>query len=436
MEVLEEFKKKPSLFRKFRYEDATVYIYMKKNRLFGWGIMEKQNGGVTVIPAIGKLQYGVYFRTSSEHLDVFYHPSKYLLPHEGEKVPVLLKLDGFWLMGYEVGGKIYYRTRTNPRIWKKSIIDKIINSREFPRKEVESMILDGYWPQFEVWGPGLKTYNILFGGTRVDDLAELLGLSGRFFPSVLMIMDAAERKYITDYEKVKKTAESYGLSTAPYLSAIGYPKKRMTLTPGEIISAMTFVEEFNRDHGAPVVEYETIEYDHPEYGHMKGIRVKIPTSSNAVVEGAVAHVYNGPYFEGYKIKPFTVMAVDTVAKQYPPFERIKTEVFKVIGDQPPEEILKWMRDCKYAGKDEPCLGKLVREVLDYLAEDYGVKIIENSEVKRVIPRKMAKGVWADVRKYFADLIVTNFPEISSIHPRDMNKKYGFDAKLIGYIVNR
>ena len=75
-------------------------------------------------------------------------------------------------------------------------------------------------------------------------------------------------------------------------------------------------------------------------------------------------------------------------------------------------------------------------MLDYLVEDYGVKITENGKTKRIIPKKMAAGVWADVRKYFAELIVTNFPEIAAIHPRDMHRKYGFDAKLIGYIVQK
>lgn len=431
------FDERPDLFRKKTFGDETVYTFMKRNRYFGWVIIEK-NGEKYIVPAIGKLQYGVYFRTSSENFDVFKHPSKYLTPHLGDEAPLLLKLDGFWLMAYELNDEIYYRTRTNPRIGKKSIIDKVINSRAFPKEDVERMVKDGYWPQFEVWGPELKVYNILFGGTRVEDLVEILGLEGRIFPNVLMIMDAREKKYITDYEKVRRLAEEYGLSTAPYLTEIGYHSKTIKLTPENIIEVMTYIQEFNTEHGDVEVEYEPAEYEHPELGHMEGIRVRIPAKNrvSAVVEGAVAHVYNGPVFEGYKIKPFTVMALDTFAKKYPPFERIKVEVFKVIGDQSPEEILLWMRDCKYAGKGEPCLGRLVSEVIDYLAEDYGVKIIENGEVKRIIPRKMARGVWVDVRKYFADLIVTNYPEIASIHPSDMNRKYGFDGKLIGYIVKK
>jgi len=391
--LLEE---KPRLFRKMVLEDGTIVnVYMPHDRYFGWSIVEK-DGKRGVVPAIGKLQYPFEIEYGNDEVRIV--PQ---LTYEAQEVnggELLIKYDGFWTMAWEFGGKVHFRTRQKPFIGERAATARVVKDVKLAEK-VEKFVKDGYWPMFEVWGPGLEDYAILHGDTRVADLARVLGLKDRVIPTVLGAFDVRNERWL-DYEEV---VDVFGdeFYVAEPLSRLGFGDEWVPMHPRNLLKAVDWMEMLNLKRGMRRADY---------YVKDGKVVIRVPEfdEPNPVLEGAVLFAHDGAIYRGFKLKPYTVFVIDTYTKKRPPLWRIRQEVVKVISDI--DELEAPRRYDEFIG-----------EVVKYLSEDYEM----TKELKKEVSRHTAE--------MLAEIILKNHPEMYTAHPREL-AKLGWDKRFIGTFV--
>ncbi|MFA4798626.1 hypothetical protein [Pyrococcus kukulkanii] len=344
MEVVGLFSDKKNV-RVVKFRGHRALIYMKHDDYFGAGYIPDLN---FFIPNMPKLQYAIGYSVDfeGERLIIHNRLSKKAEPFEGRNVRAFYKLDGFNLLAYEFDGDVIYKTRKNPEAGKN--IRKVIDDEAFPRENIEEMVRAGYIPVMEVWGPKLREFNIMYGGTDVEKLAEVLGLEGDLFVHVIAVREFDNERFhpFLHPRDAMHVAKFFGLDFAPVYSVI-------RMRSDEVIRVMAELEEENQRFG------------------------------RAVYEGVVIHAGAGVML---KVKPFSVMFRDVLAGERPTRSRILREASKALLE----------RDFLTAGRE---FEGVVEEVLSYLAEDYKITREIVKSVREVVAEYIADGL---VREGFTD----------------------------------
>jgi len=405
MEIELLLDERPRLFKKSVFEDGTiVYTYLPHDRHFGWSIIEKNNKR-QVVPAIGKLKYP--FEAGFGDDKVYIYPQ---LTKEAEKIPggkLLIKYDGYWTMAWEFDGRVVFRTRQKPFIGQKAATAKIIEELNL-HERVKKYVKDGYWPMFEIWGPGLKKFGILNGGTRTAELWKELKIDQKapltdkekklqIIPTVLGAFDIKEKRWL-DYTDLLNTFED--LYIAETLKTIGLDDY-IPMHPRNVLKTIDYLEKWNLEHGMKRANY---------YIDDNRIVIEVPKFDNpeAMLEGAVLYAHDKHLYRGFKLKPYTVYVIDTYTKKKPPTWRIRQEVVKAISDE---------GELYYAKNPY----KLTDKVLQYLAEDYEI----TKDIQKLVEKKTLR--------ILAEIIMKNHPEYLEKHPRDLAKE-GWHKSFIGVFV--
>lgn len=342
-------------------------VYMGRDENLGKCLIHSSN---FLTPNMPKLFYAVDFAFSESDEKI---KLTGILNPEIEKFKaayVFEKRDGFNCLFYLYKGRVIPKTRVGPIA--SGEIQQVINLPEFPVASVRKMLDNDLVPVFEVWGAKLDELDIVHGSVDAKAVQEEEGLPDINFDLVAVMEIGAHGYSYLSPDRIIKIADEYDLKPAKFHGIIDVNFR-------EIKEVMDNCEEANRKRGT------------------------------IITEGRVLHCYdyNSGEYQMFKVKPFSIMEKDVAASNRTiSRERIKLEISKVLLET---DVLEIVRNPS----------EYIREVLDYLSEDY----------------KMTNKISKKVNEIFVDVVAREF---SKKYPDFCEEpwKYGASQMLIGAIKQR
>ncbi len=322
-----------------------VAVYVKRDENMGRCYF-LDTGFVT--PCMPKLEYAFSFEVVDEELKLTGLNPKI---ERYDEAYVFEKRDGFNCLFYEYEGKVIPKTRLAPVA--RGAVAKVVDLPEFPTREVERMVRDGYVPVFEVWGPKLDELGIVHGCVNVRAVVERENLPS-LNVDLIAVMDADYEECNYEFlhpSKVIELAVDYGLNPVKF-----YGKVRVSYE--NVTSLMRFCELKNEEE--------------------------------VVTEGCVLHCYEDG-LRMFKVKPYDVAWRDVVASKTIPRKRIEYEVQKILLE---EDVLEVARNP----------WEYLEEVIRYLEEDYSVGKKLRKKVKDVFVEVVAREAYEKLKATGEDAV--------------------------------
>jgi len=300
---------------------GTVSVYMNRDENMGKCLIHED---MFVTPNMPKLRYALDFRVDNEKVVLTGKTDKSI--KDGEQGHVFEKLDGFNLLFYKYKNRLVPKSRLRPMAAGKTL--EIVRNKDFPIKNIEEVVNDGYMPYFEIHGKILDDMNMLHGKVRKH--------KGYLCVSLIAVAIKEDNDYrFLSPDKIIEIAKNYNLEHAPLHGIID-------ITFDNVLELMENAKKINRN--------------------------------DVVIEGYVVHTNNGRM---YKVKPLSIMNYDVISTLTIPTDRIKSEINKVVLENDILDIAK-----------NPI--EFIKEVISYLGEDYTMKNKYNKKVQRIFIEEIAR----------------------------------------------
>ncbi|RLC36274.1 hypothetical protein DRH29_04865, partial [candidate division Kazan bacterium] len=297
-------------------------VYLKHDQHFGACYLHATD---QVTPNMPKLRYAINFEVREDKLEIKDSLNSELAKYK--EAYVFEKRDGFNLLFYKFRDKVIPKTRTAPIALGQ--IQKVIQLPEFPIKQIEQMVLDGFTPYFEVWGTKLDEFEIIHGCVNILEVQKAEGLPDLNCDLIAVKQD---NKWLSP-DRMFQLAKQYDLEACKCYDIVEVSVSR-------VIDLMQRAEQLNEKVGT------------------------------IITEGYVLHAYTPRFGLGmFKVKPYNVMLHDVIRSHNTiPKDRVDLEISKLLLEY----------DLISVAKDPiPYLEMLY----DYLEEDYK---LTNKAKRRVL----------------------------------------------------